>query len=191
MLEKHTTITLNYTVQYRVRVLSAYPDAVLQPPGGEGWYSPGQIATLQVKDEAKDKYGIPYVFERWAGAVLSNDTIVSFAVTIPIDAEVEWGINWILMLTMVGAVLGVAAPTVLIVKKKILPRARGMHRKKIPKVANGEGKSGLTDDDMKVYNYIIDKGGSMRLAEALDDLGMSREQIKDSILRLKASQMLR
>jgi predicted DNA-binding transcriptional regulator len=49
---------------------------------------------------------------------------------------------------------------------------------------------GLADEDMRVYNYIIGKGGSMKFSEALRDLNMSREEIDKSIGRLREMQLL-
>jgi hypothetical protein len=188
-LEQHTTIYINYTTKYKVQVTSRFPNAVLQPPGGVGWYEPGQIATLQVIDEAKDNYGIPYLFDGWAGGVSSNETIVSFPVVAPVDIGVQWKVNWYYLLTLGGALVGVAVPSAIVVKKKVLVRT--VWRKKKPpskKTDNGEG--GLSDSDLRVYNYIMAKGGSLRISEAETDLEMSRDAIKESIAALRDRQLL-
>jgi hypothetical protein len=187
-LDQHTTIYINYTSEYRVQVVSRFPDAVIQPPGGVGWYAPGQIATLQVINEAKDKYGIPYLFEKWTGAVSSNETIVSFPVVTPVDIEVSWKLNWIYLLTVGGGFLGVAVPSAIVVKKKVLVRVRWPKKSAFKKRDDSQG--GLTDDDMQVYNYIMTKGGSLRMSEAAADLGMSREVIKESIEKLRKKELL-
>jgi hypothetical protein len=187
-LDQHTTIYINYTSNYKVQVTSRFPDAVIQPLGGVGWYSPGQIATLQVMDEAKDKYGIPYTFDRWRGAVSSNETTVSFPVVTPVDIEAQWKLNWMYLLTLGGGFLAVAVPSAIVVKKKVLVRVRWP--KKSPFKKRDDSQGGLTDDDMQVYNYIMTKGGSLKVSEAAADLGMSREAIMESVEKLRKKDLL-
>jgi hypothetical protein len=143
---------------------------------------------LQVVNEAKDKYGIPYLFEKWTGAVSSNETIVSFPVVTPVDIEAQWKLNWIYLLTVGGGLFGVAVPSAIVVKKKVLVRVRWPKRTSFKK--RGDGQGGLTDDDMQVYNYIMTKGGSLRMSEAAADLGMSREGIRESIEKLRKKELL-
>lgn len=188
-LEQHTSIYINYTARYRVQVISRFPDAVLQPPGGVGWYGPGEIGTAQVTGEAKDEHGIPYLFDEWTGAISSNETIVSFPVMAPMDAYVEWRINWIYLLTIGGGVVGVAVPSAIVVKKKVLVNIRGW-RKKSPPKKQGGSQGELTDDDMRVYNYIMMKGGALRLSEAATDLDMTKETIRESVEKLREKQLL-
>jgi hypothetical protein len=188
-LEQHTTLYINYTTNYKVQVTSRFPDAVVQPPGGVGWYEPGQIATLQVVGEAKDHYGIPYLFDRWAGAVSSNETAVSFPVMAPVDIDVQWKVNWYYLLTLGGAFVGVAVPSAIVIKKKVLVH-RVWRKKKPPSKKNANGEGGLSDNDLRVYNYIMTKGGSLRISEAETDLEMSRDSIKESIAALKERQLL-
>jgi hypothetical protein len=189
-LEQHTTLYINYTTKYKVQVISRFPDAVVQPPGGVGWYEPGQIATLQVVGEAKDHYGIPYLFDRWAGAVSSNETTVSFPVMAPVDIEVQWKVNWYYLLTLGGAFVGVAVPSAIVIKKKVHVR-RIWRKKKPPSKKGGDGEGGLSDNDLRLYNYIMTKGGSLRISEAETDLEMSRDAIKESIAALRERQLLR
>ncbi len=189
-LEKHTTIYINYTTKYRVQIISRFPDAVLQPPGGVGWYAPGQIATLQVIEEARDQHAIPYTFDKWAGAISSNKTIVSFPVMAPVDIEVQWKVNWVFLLTLAGGFVGVAVPSAIVVKKKVLAQV-GWRKKKNSSKKRDDSQGGLTDSDMRVYNYIIVKGGSLRISEAVTDLEMSREAIKESVAKLREKQLLR
>ena len=189
-LEQHTTLYINYTTKYKVQVTSRFPDAVVQPPGEVGWYEPGQIATLQVVGEAKDHYGIPYLFDRWAGAVSSNETTVSFPVMAPVDIDVQWKVNWYYLLTLGGAFVGVAVPSAIVIKKKVLVRTI-WRKKKPPSKKNDNGEGGLSDSDLRVYNYIMAKGGSLRISEAETDLEMSRDAIKESIAALRERQLLR
>jgi hypothetical protein len=189
-LEQHTTIYINYTTKYKVQVTSRFPDVVLQPPGGVGWYEPGQIATLQVIEEAKDNYGIPYLFDGWAGGVSSNETIVSFPVMAPVDIEVQWKLNWFFLLTLGGGFVGVLVPSAIVVKKKLLVDTR-WRKKKAPSKKRDGDQGGLSDSDLRVYNYIMAKGGSLRISEAETDLEMSRDAIKESIAALRERQLLR
>jgi len=189
-LDQHTTLYLNYTTKYRVQVTSRFSDAVVQPPGGVGWYELGQIATLQVVGEAKDQYGIPYLFDGYAGAVSSNETVVSFPVMAPVDIEVQWKVNWYYLLTLGGAFVGIAVPSAIVVKKKVLVHAV-WRKKKPPSKKGGDGENGLSDNDLRLYNYIMTKGGSLRISEAETDLEMSRDSIKESITALRERQLLR
>jgi hypothetical protein len=189
-LDEHKTLYVNYTTKYRVEVTSRFPDAVVQPMGGVGWYEPGQIATLQVVGEAKDQYGIPYLFDRWAGPVSSNETAVSFPVMAPVDIEVQWKLNWYYLLTLGGAFVGVAVPSAIVVKKKVHVRTL-WRKKKPPSKKRDDDGGGLSENDMRVYNYIMANGGSLRMSEAEADLEMSREAIKESIAALRERQLLR
>jgi hypothetical protein len=189
-LVQHTTLNINYTTKYKVQVTSKFPDAVVQPPGGVGWYVPGQIATLQVVGEAKDNYGIPYLFDGWAGAISSNETAVSFPVVVPVEIEVQWKVNWYYLLTLGGAFVGVAVPSAIVVKKKVLVR-KVWRKKKPPSKKRDDGEGGLSDNDLRVYNYIMTKGGSLRISEAETDLEMGRDAIKESIAALRDRQLLR
>jgi hypothetical protein len=190
-LDQHTTISINYTSKYRVQVTSRFPDTVIQPPGGVSWYSPGQIATLQVTDDAKDKYGIPYTFDKWSGAVSSNETTVSFPVVTPVEIEAQWKLNWMYLLTLGGGFFAVAVPSAIVVKKKVLVRVRWPKKALFKKRADNQGdQGGLTDDDMQVYNYIMTKGGSLKMSEAAADLEMSREAIMQSVEKLRKKDLL-
>jgi hypothetical protein len=189
-LEQHTTICINYTTKYKVEVTSRFPNAVLQPLGGVGWYEPGHIATLQVIEETKDNYGIPYIFDGWAGGVSSNETIVSFPVVVPVDIEVQWKLNWFFLLTLGGGFVGVLVPSAIVIKKKVLVRTV-WRKKKPPSKKNDNEEGGLSDSDLRVYNYIMAKGGSLKISEAETDLEMSRDAIKESIAALRERQLLR
>jgi len=190
-LTKHTTIMINYAVKYRVQVSSDFPNAILQPAGGVEWLSPGEIATLQVKNNANDKNNIPYVFEQWTGSISSNKTTVNFPVTAPVDEEAVWRIDWMYLLTLGGGFVVVAAPTALVVKKKVLVKGVKWGKNKVPPRKQEEAsENGLTNLDMKVYNYIIAKGGTLKLSEATNELEVSREELNQSILKLKDSGLL-
>jgi hypothetical protein len=192
-LTKHTTIQLNYLVQYRVLVASAFPSAIVQPSGGQGWYPAGAIATIQAPPSASGQYGIPYVFSGWNGAMSSNETELSFPVTGPVVVEAQWAPNWIYLLIMTGLAAGVTIPSALFVKKKARGalaslRSSRKHVSKKPAVVGKAQKSG--DRDLKLYNYIIDRGGSISMKDAMQELGMSKEEIGHAIQRLKESHML-
>jgi hypothetical protein len=188
-LDKHTTININYAVKYKVQVISKFADAIVQPAGGVGWFASGQIATLQVKEETNDKNGIPYIFDGWTGAIKSNKTIISFPVTAPIQVEVQWKPNWTYLLTLGGVLLGISAPSAVIIKRK-LRRIRPF-KKRVPKLHDEATKRNPADADLELYNYIIERGGSISLSNAMEELGMTREEINQSIRRLKETQLLR
>ena len=188
-LEKHTTVELNYSIEYRVQVASTFPSAILQPVGGSGWYAPGDMATVQVQNVAPDGYGFPYVFEGWSGALSSNETRVSFRVTSPVDLYAQWGPNWIQILAIGVVAVGLTVASALVVKRKI--RGWRSAKKAVPKKRAVMKKQGDGEGDLKLYNYIIDRGGSIKFSEAMNDLAMTREEINRSIGRLKESHMLR
>ena len=189
-LVKHTTISINYAVKYKIQVISSFADAILQPAGGVGWFASGDIATLQVKGEAKDKNGIPYIFDGWTGAIRSNKTIVSFPVTAPIQVEAQWKLNWTYLLTVGGVFLGVTTPSAIVIKKKIRGW-RPIKKKGVPKISEETVTQDPRDADLKLYNYIIERGGSMSISDAMKELGMTKEEVNESIRRLKETQLLR
>jgi hypothetical protein len=185
-VERHTTITISYAIKYKVQVVSNFDDAILQPSGGVGWFASGDIATLQVKDQVKGKNGIPYIFDGWTGSLSSSKTTVSFPVTAPMQVEAQWRLNWTYLLTMGAAFVGVLAPATFIMKRKI-----SRWRKKNARKTRQTTKRHTVEDDSKLYKYIIDSGGSLKINDAMKDLHMTREEINDSITRLKRAQLLR
>ena len=192
-LESHSLIQLNFTIQYRVLVLNRFPSVTVQPSGGVGWYAPGDLATVQVEPSTSDAYGVPYVFSGWSGQMSANDTTVTFPVTVPIDVIAEWAPNWSYILTLVLVAFAIAVPLTLIAKRKLRGwRSRLKSKSKSsPKKREGKNQSHSGKDlDLKLYNYIIANGGSLKLADAIDQLGMSREEIAQAVARLKKSHML-
>lgn len=188
-LKKHTTIELNYSVEYKVQVASTFPSAILQPVGGTGWYAPGDMATVQVQSVAPAGYGFPYMFEGWSGAISSNETKVSFRVASPMDVDAQWGPNWIQILAIGVVAVGVTVASALFVKRKI--RGWRSAKKAVPKKRGVvTKKQGQGEGDLKLYNYIVDRGGEIHLSEAMKELAMTREEINRSIERLKESRML-
>ena len=192
-LEQHTTIQLNFNVQYRVMVLSHFPSATLQPVDGVGWYSPGAMATVQVESTANDAYGIPYVFNGWGGAISANGTQVSFPVATPLVVKAQWTPNWVYLITIGGVIVGVSVPSSIIAGKKFLlwrsnksklPKGKS----KVPK--KGEKTQVKSESDLTLYNYIIQNGGSIQINRATQELGMSREEITKAVRRLKETHML-
>jgi len=195
ILTKHTTIQLNYAAEYRVSVVSLFPSATIQPAGGIGWYSQGDMATVQVSDSATNQYGIPYVFAGWNGAVNSNDTELSFPVVGPMEVEAQWGPNWTYLLILCGLGIGITIPVAIFAKRNLgraVTLLRTERKKKVTKkqapVAKVQEKEG--ERDLKLYNYIIDRGGSISIAEATKELGLTREELSQSIERLKENHML-
>jgi hypothetical protein len=182
---RHTTISINYAMKYKVQVVSNFEEAILQPSGGVGWFASGDIATLQVRDQVRGKNGIPYVFDGWTGSLSSSKTLVSFPVAAPMQVEAQWRVNWTYLLTMGAAVVGILAPATFIVKWKI-----SRWRKKSAGKTRERTKRHTGEDDSKLYKYIIEKGGSLKINDAMKDLQMTREEINDSIKRLKRAELL-
>ena len=198
ILTKHTTIQLNYAAEYRVSVVSVFPSVTIQPAGGIGWYSAGDMATVQVSDTATNQYGIPYVFAGWGGAVASNDTELSFPVMGPMAVEAQWRPNWTYLLLLCGVGIGTTIPVAIFAKRNLgraVTYVRSQKKKKVPKKQPAVAKAAKPGEkegerDMKLYNYIIDQGGSISIAEATKELGLTREELTQSIERLKENHML-
>ncbi len=187
-LEKHITINITYAIKYKVEVIpnSVGASSILQPPGGVGWFASGDIATLQVRNEAKDKNGILYVFDGWTGSLSSGKTLVSFPVTAPMQIETRWKLNWAYFLTLGVAIIGVIAPTTMIIKKTIC-EWKELSKKNYTKARNQKA----TCVDQKLHKYIIERGGSIKISDAVKELHVTREEIKDSIRRLKQTRLRR
>jgi hypothetical protein len=192
-LENHLAIQLNFTAQYRVLVLSRFPSVVVQPSGGVGWYAPGDLATLQVEPSTSDAYGVPYVFSGWGGEMSANDTTVTFPVMVPMYVTAEWAPNWSYILTIGLVGVALAIPSTILVKRKFRAwRSRGNSKTKTSSKKRGVAKHSQMsgESDLKLYNYIIGKGGTLKLADTMSALGMSREEITQAVARLKEKHML-
>lgn len=201
-LNKHTTIVIHYQTEYKVQVYSQFANTILQPSGGTEWVPAGGNATLQVKSDARDTNWIPYVFSGWTGLPQSsNQTTVSFTVAGPLQVGVQWKPNWTYILVFAGVISGISVPASLIGRRKIrtLRENREVKKKEVPNADDvlDSPKNQLDDlpkkppdADIKLYNYIIEKGGSIRLPDAMKELNMSREEITESIRRLKETKLL-
>jgi hypothetical protein len=203
MLSKHTTIQIHYETQYKIQVSSQLPNTVVQPSGGTLWASAGSNVTVQVKATAQDSNWIPYVFDSWTGLPqATNQTNTSFIVNGPLTVGVQWRPNWTYILIMVGAVAGVTIPGTLLGRRKIMAwRESRAEKKKVPEqgeettepVAKRKFEDLGTadnDGDMRLYNYIIEKGGSISIPNAMKELKMTREEITNSISRIKEKGLL-
>jgi hypothetical protein len=197
-LNQHTTIQVNYAPKYRVRVLSRFPDTTLQPQGGVGWYAPGEVAILQVKPDATDNYGLPYSFDRWTGAISANLTKVTFPVLRPTDALTQWKINWIYLIELVAGAVAFITPCILLIRntvrkvvtKRVQPNSLDGTVTKKPIQTPQNLTPGLSEEDMKLYDYIVANNGVLKFRECIKDLALTREQIDQSIENLKAMHML-
>ena len=193
-LERDTTIQLNFTVQYRVVVLSRFPAVTIQPADGVGWYVPGDLATIQVESNANDPYGVPYVFDGWSGAISANETKVSFPVTTPIAVNAQWAPNWMYLATVGLVTVCVTVPSSILARKKFRSwRSNGGKKpKSASKKSVGIGKhvKGKGEGDLKLYNYIIENRGSIKINDAMNELGMTREEVTQAVRRLKENHKL-
>ena len=198
LLRKHLTIAIRYKVHYKLRVVSEFPEAVIQPRGGESWYLKGSLATIQVTEEA---WGfeifngvrlIRYVFDRWAGAMESNRTQpYPFAVLQPMEIRAIWRLD-LRYLGMVLAVFsGTVAASALTFKKFLIPKLREkFQERRAAKKITPLGLMGLREQDVRVFSCINGKKGALKWSEIVNELGMSREQIEESVRRLKDSRLL-
>jgi hypothetical protein len=154
-----------------------------------------------VANNARDSNWVPYVFSGWVGLPQpSNQTIASFAVTGPTTVVVEWAPNWTYILIIVGVAVGTTVPLSLIGRRKVGAwRQNRTVKKKIPEeneTPDPVSKSSFEDlptdgdGDMKLYNYIIEKGGSISIPDAMKELNMTRAEITESIKRLKGKELL-
>ena len=197
-LKQHTTITINYVTKYRVLVVSQFENAVIEPRGGVGWFTAGDNATLQVSMDANDMYGVPYVFDGWDGLPeASNQITVHLIVNGPLHVSARWKPNWTEILIFAGATSGISAAAFLFGRRKLRAWKRsGENKKKLVQAANQQPDNSpkrhpekIVDKDQELYNYIIEKGGALHLPDAMKQLQMSREEINDSIKRLKQTKL--
>jgi len=199
-LNQHTTILIHYQPEYEIQVNSQFPNAVLQPASGSEWASAGSTATVQVANNARDSNWIPYEFSGWIGLPQpSNQTTASFTVNGPMTVAVQWTPNWTYILIIAGVAVGTTVPLSLIGRRKIGAwRQNRAVKKQVPQDDESSPSEDLSkriedspsDGDMKLYNYIIEKGGSISIPDAVKELKMSRQEITESIKRLKAKELL-
>jgi uncharacterized protein YjiS (DUF1127 family) len=196
-LTKHITILIKYAVHYRVLARSQFPQAVILPAGGEMWYVKGSMATIQVSREAWDieifmgKRLLRYVFDRWKGAIESNQTKLSFPVVQPIETEAVWNLDLTYLMILGAISSGVAVFSAIVIKKKVVPALRERRReKRLAKKVMPLKRAVDGSTDGKILDYISRNGGSLKWSEAVRDLGMTREEITESIRRLREARLL-
>jgi len=198
LLKRHLTITIRYKVYYKLRVLSEFPEAVIQPRGGESWYLKGGLATIQVTEEAwgfeifSGIRPIRYVFDRWVGAIESNRTQpYPFVVLQPMEIRAVWRLD-LRYLGMITAIFSaMVATSALGFKKFLIPKAREkLQERRVAKKITRLGLTALREQDVRVFNCINGKKGTQKWSEIVNELGMSRERIEESVRRLKDAKLL-
>jgi hypothetical protein len=123
----------------------------------------------------------------------ANDTTVTFPVMVPMYVTAEWAPNWSYILTVGLVGMAIAIPSTMLAKRRFRGwRSRGNSKTKNLLKKRGAVKQPQVSEesDLKLYNYIIGKGGSLKLADAMRALGMSREEITQAVVRLKEKHML-
>ena len=198
LLRKHLTIVVRYKVYFRVRVESEFTDAVIQPRGGESWYLKGSLAAVQVTGEAwgfeiiNGWRPLRYVFERWTGAIESNRTQPApFPVLQPMEIKAIWKLD-LQYLALIGAACsGLIAGSTLGLKRFVIPKAREkLQERRIAKKIAPIGNEGAESNDMKLLHYVNRKKGVLKWSEVVKELEMSRDQIQESIRRLREAKLL-
>ncbi|MEM2979852.1 MAG: protein kinase [Thermoproteota archaeon] len=79
------TIRATWGLQYYLSLDSEYGT-----PQGEGWYSPGQVATVSISSTIDVGNGIRKVFVGWVGDYSSNDNALSIAINRPMSLTAKW-----------------------------------------------------------------------------------------------------
>jgi uncharacterized membrane protein len=196
-LTKHVTILIKYAVHYRVLVKSQFPQAVILPAGGEMWYIKGSMATIQVTREAWDievfmgTRLLRYVFDRWKGAIESNQTKLSFPVVQPIETEAVWKLDLTYLMTLGAVLSGAAASSAIVIKKKVVPTLKERRReKRLAKKVMPLKRATNGSTDRLVLDYIHRNKGTLKWSEAVKDLDMTREEISHSVRRLIEARIL-
>jgi len=186
--------------QYELKIESAFGN-----PMGSGWYDEGSVATFSVTSPTL--LGIQ-VFERWSGnstSTLLRDTIVMSS---PKTIIAVWRTDQSALITLVLVIAGasVAAGALFRLGRKgkvaaraapappAVPTARAEEAKPrylgapwreipAPKITPiGELMPPLHE---RVYDYIIKHEGTISLSQAARDLGISLDELKAAIERLK------
>jgi len=175
-------------------------------PMGSGWYDEGSVAIFSVISPVN--LGI-HVFERWSGnstSVLLRDTIVMSS---PKTIVAVWRTDQSALITVILALAGfsaaigfivylgrrgkVAAPAAPAppavptpaeeVKPEAPPETKERREIPAPKITPmGEMMPPLHE---RVYDYIIKHEGTISLSQAARDLGVSLDELKAAIERLK------
>ncbi len=190
--------TAVFRLQYELKIESLFGN-----PQGSGWYDEGSVATFSVTSPAN--LGI-HIFERWSGnstSTLPKDTIVmSSPKTIATVWKTDQSALIMVILgiagfsVVVGALLRlgrkgkVAAPTPPAVPttpaEEVKPEApaEAEEKREIPApkiIPMGE----MMPLHERVYDYIIKHEGTISLSQAARDLGVSLDELKAAIERLK------
>jgi len=192
--------TAVFGLQYELKIETPFGN-----PMGSGWYDEGSVATFSVTSPTL--LGIQ-VFERWSGnstSVLPMDTIVMSS---PKTIVAVWRTDQSALITVILGIAGVsvAAGALLRLGRKrkvaapaapappgvpttraeeVKPRYLGAPWREIPApkiTPMGEMMAPLHE---RVYDYIIKHEGTISLSQAARDLGISLEELKAAIERLK------
>jgi len=185
--------TAVFGLQYELKIETPFGN-----PMGSGWYDEGSVASFSVTSPAN--LGIS-VFERWSGnstSTLLRDTIVMSS---PKTIVAVWRTDQSTLITVILVIGGasvaagvlfrlgrkrkVAAPAAPTEEVKPEAPAEARERREIPApkiTPMGEMMPPLHE---RVYDYIIKHEGTISLSQAARDLGVSLDELKAAIERLK------
>jgi len=199
--------TAVFQVQYELKMESAFGN-----PQGSGWYDEGSVAPFSVTSPAN--LGI-HIFERWSGdsaSILPKDTIV---VSSPKKIVAVWRTDQFALITVILGVAGASAALAFVVRSRrkgkvaasaapvplavpITPAeevkpeapAEAKEKREIPAPKITPMGEMMPPVHERVYDYIIKHEGTISLSQAAKDLGISLDELKTAIERLKEERRL-
>jgi len=99
----------------------------------------------------------------------------------------QWKLNLVYLIAMTGGTVALFIPSTLVVRRKM--RNKSLAKKVHKKPIQGPGQA-LSEDDTKIYDYILAHNGMLKYSKCMKKFGYSREQINQSIQNLKDSHMI-
>jgi len=176
-----------YATQYYLEVISKYGEAQ-----GSGWYDSGSKVVFSVAPSSLEMIGIEgalgarYVFDHWVG----DSTATTPEATITMDAPKRVEAVWRTDTTPVylAAVAVICTLGVIVVVGAMVMRRRSAGVLKVKPVSPEPSR--VFDTDSRVYDYIVGHGGEISWSQASKDLGVSIEELKASVERLKQAKKI-
>ncbi|MGA2971086.1 MAG: zinc ribbon domain-containing protein [Candidatus Bathyarchaeia archaeon] len=99
-LQDDTTLTANYITQYRLNLVSQGNAT------GSGWYDSGTIASFSVPSRSQ----VIWVFQGWyeVGSLVTSSNNGSITMDAPHTLVARWGLDYILLVGVIGVLVGIA-----------------------------------------------------------------------------------
>jgi len=177
-----------YRTQYYLTVISKHGETK-----GSGWYDSGSTALFSVAPSSLEMSGIEgalggrYVFDRWTGDSAAITAQAKILMDAPKSAEAVWRTDttsvYLLIVAMI-CTLGIIAIIGAMVMRR---RSAGVLR---VKPISFREPSRVFNMDSKVYDYIVDHGDEISWSQASSDLGVSIEELKAAVERLKQAKRI-